>query len=195
MDGIKTQFSTGVGIRLSQVSIDIWGSFEEEFGVDIESRRADYLYVAREKSTADLFRETIPFQNDHGVPSEFLISEEAHEHVLELDVNRYVGTAYCPTDGVADPHLGHQGFSMAAGVDVHIGVEVADVLEDGVRVVGVDTTKGRYEADYVVNAAGSWSPKVAEMRGSTSWSCRNVARRWWSIRSSRRPTLPPRHRP
>lgn len=164
--GIRAQFSTEVSIRLSQEAISVWETFEEDFGVDIEYRRPGYLYVAREESTAALFEETVPFQNDRGVDSRILDPEEAAEHVPGLRTEQYVATAYCPTDGFADPHLGLQGFSIAAneaGAEIETGVAVTDVrVRDG-RVVGVDTTEGRYDADAVVNAAGSWSPKIAAM--------------------------------
>jgi sarcosine oxidase subunit beta len=166
--GIRTQFSTAVSIRLSKASIAVWETFDEEFGVDIGYRRPGYLYVARTEATADLFRETIPFQNDRGVDSRYLSPEDASEYVPGLRVDQYVGTAYCPTDGFADPHLGLQGFSQAAGAAgaaVHTGVEVTGVLRAGEAVVGVDTTDGRYEADAVVNAAGSWAPRIAGMAG------------------------------
>ncbi len=166
--GIRAQFSTTVSIRLSQASIAVWETFEEEFGVDIGYRRPGYMYLAREEPTADLFRETIPFQNDHGVESRFLTPEEAKDYVPRLRTDQYVGAAYCPTDGFADPHLGLQGFSQAAtkaGADVHTGVEVTDLRRDGAAVVGAVTTDGAYEADYVVNAAGAWSPQVAAMAG------------------------------
>ena len=166
--GIRTQFSTAVSIRLSQESIAVWETFDEEFGMDIEYRRPGYLYVAREESTADLFRETIPFQNDHGVDSRFLEPAEASEYVPGLRVEQYVGAAYCPTDGFADPHLGLQGFSQAAsaaGAEIETGVEVTDVLQSGDSVAGVETTAGRFEAEYVVNAAGAWSPQIAAMAG------------------------------
>ncbi|MFT4949410.1 MAG: sarcosine oxidase subunit beta [Natronomonas sp.] len=166
--GIRTQFTTDVAISLSLESIAVWETFEAEFGVDVGYRRPGYLYVAREESTADLFHEAIPFQNDRGVDSEFLTPEEATEHVPGLRVDNYVGCAYCPTDGFADPHLGLQGFSTAAadaGAEIRTGAEVTDVLTDGEAVIGVDTSEGRYDADYVVNAAGAWSPQVAEMVG------------------------------
>jgi len=166
--GIRAQFSTTPSIELSKRSIEVWERFEETFGTDIEYRRPGYMYVARTESTADRLRETVPFQNDHGVPSEFLDPETAAEYVPGLRTEAYVGTAYCPTDGFADPHLGLQGFSRAAtaaGAEVHTGVEVTDVRTDGEAVVGVESTEGGYEADVVVNAAGSWSPKVAAMAG------------------------------
>ena len=41
------------------------------------------MYVARTEETADRLRSAIPFQNDHGVPSEFLTPEEATEYVVD----------------------------------------------------------------------------------------------------------------
>jgi sarcosine oxidase subunit beta len=165
--GIRAQFSTTVSIELSKRSIEVWERFEEAFGVDIEYRRSGYMYLARTGATADRLRETVPFQNDHGVPSEFLDPEAAAEHVPGLRTGSYVGTAYCPTDGFADPHLGLQGFARAAaeaGADIRTGVEVTDlVVERG--CVTVRTTDGRYDPEYVVVAAGSWAPKVAGTAG------------------------------
>jgi sarcosine oxidase subunit beta len=165
--GIRAQFSTRTSIELSKRSIEVWERFEETFGTDIEYRRPGYMYVARTESTADRLRETVPFQNDHGVPSEFLDPETAAEYVPGLRTEAYVGTAYCPTDGFADPHLGLQGFARgatAAGADVRTGVEVTDLTPRDGRV-RVETTDGRYDPEYVVIAAGSWSPKVARTAG------------------------------
>ena len=165
--GIRAQFSTTPSIELSKRSIEVWERFEETFGTDIEYRRPGYMYVARTESTADRLRETVPFQNDHGVPSEFLDPETAAEYVPGLRTEAYVGTAYCPTDGFADPHLGLQGFARgatAAGADVRTGVEVTDLTPRDGRV-RVETTDGRYDPEYVVLAAGSWSPNVARTAG------------------------------
>ena len=165
--GIRAQFSTAVSIELSKRSIEVWERFEDDFGTDIEYRRPGYMYLARTDETADRLRETVPFQNDHGVPSEFLAPEEAAEHVPRLRTGAYVGTAYCPTDGFADPHLGLQGFSRAAaeaGAEIRTGVEVTDLAVEAGHVA-VGTTDGRYDPEYVVLAAGAWSPKVARMAG------------------------------
>ena len=165
--GIRAQFSTTVSIELSKRSIEVWERFEEDFQTDLEYRRPGYMYVARTEETADRLRSAIPFQNDHGVPSEFLAPEAATEHVPGLRADAYVGTAYCPTDGFADPHLGLQGFSRAAtraGAGIRTGVEVTDLSVGDGRVT-VETTDGRYEPEHVVVAAGSWSPKVAGMAG------------------------------
>ena len=165
--GIRAQFSTPVSIQLSKRSIEVWEQFEESFGVDIGYNRTGYLYLARQPETAELFKDNIRTHHEFDVPSRFLDAEEIPEVLPAVRRDRYVGASYCPTDGYADPHLGLQGFYDAAreaGANVRVGTEVTDVHVDD-RVRGVETSDGRIDADYVVNAAGAWSPQIAAMAG------------------------------
>lgn len=167
--GIRAQFSSPVSAKLSRESIDVWETFEEEFGTDIAYRRPGYLFLARTEETAARFEENVKEQNRVGVDSEMLEPAEAAEKCPALIEENYVAASYSATDGFADPHLALQGFSQAAqsrGVDIRTGVEVTDILRDGSgRVVGVKTTDGTVESDYVVNAAGPWAPRVGSMVG------------------------------
>jgi sarcosine oxidase subunit beta len=191
--GIRAQFSTRVNVELSLASIDVWESFEDEFGVDIAYRRAGYLFCAREQATADAFRETVQMQQELGVPAELLSPEEAREHCPELHAEEFVAATYSPTDGFADPHLALQGYAEAAreaGVGIRTKTAVTDIVrespaatagsdgdERGGRVVGIEvesagsgSAAGSDEADhidceFVVNAGGPWAGQVAAMAG------------------------------
>ncbi len=169
--GIRAQFSTPVNVDLSLASMRVWESFEERFGVDVGFRRTGYLFLAREAATADRFRENVAMQNDRGVPSEFLSPDEAAANCPELRTEAFVGAAYSPDDGVADPHLAVQGYADAArdaGVTVRTGTAVTDVLraDDGDGpVTGVVADGTRRDADFVVNAAGPWAADVAATAG------------------------------
>jgi sarcosine oxidase subunit beta len=164
--GIRAQFSTAVNVDLSRAAIDVWESFEEEFGVDIAYRRPGYLWLAREEDSAAAFEDQVAMQNARGVDSELLSPDEAVDVCPELDPAPFVGAAYHAGDGFADPHLALEGFktgAVDAGVDLRTGTPVTDVLRDGERVVGVETPDGRVAADVVVNAAGPWARRVAAM--------------------------------
>lgn len=187
--GIRTQFSTRVNVDLSLASLDVWDRFEETFGVDIAHRRPGYLFLARDDDTAEAFRENVRMQNERGAESEYLDPGEARERCPGLRTGAFVGATYSPTDGFADPGLALRGFSQAAqeaGVDVRTKTPVTDVYReggderdengrgggrgegagrDGGRVVGVEAGGERIEADVVVNAAGAWSARVAELAG------------------------------
>ena len=167
--GIRAQFTSPVSTALSKESIDVWESFEERFGVDIHYRRPGYLFLAREPATAERFAENVRRQNELGVGSRRVTPEEAKELCPGLHHEEFVGGAYCPTDGIADPHLALQGFSAAAndaGADVRTNTAVVDVVRDrSGGVTGVETESESLTADYVVNAAGAWAKQVGRMAG------------------------------
>jgi sarcosine oxidase subunit beta len=162
--GIRAQFSTRVNVALSRESIAFW----ETIADDIDYRQAGYLFLARTRGTADRLRENVALQRERGVPSGMLDPGTAAEVCPELHADRYVAASHCPTDGSADPHLAANWFAREAadaGADLRTGVEVTDVVRDGDRVAGVETTDGSLSADVVVNAAGPWAAEVAAMAG------------------------------
>ncbi|WP_227356884.1 NAD(P)/FAD-dependent oxidoreductase [Haladaptatus salinisoli] len=166
--GIRAQFSTPVNVALSRASVRVWERFEEEFGTDIAYRRPGYLFLAREEATAEGLADAVAVQNELGVPSELLTPEEAHERCPGLRRESFRAATYSPTDGFSDPHLALQGFAASAresGAEIRTGVEVTDVLREGDAVVGVETTEGRIEAEFVVNAAGPWARRIGGMAG------------------------------
>ncbi|WP_135826912.1 NAD(P)/FAD-dependent oxidoreductase [Halorussus ruber] len=164
--GIRAQFSTPVNVELSLASMEIWETFEENFGVDIAYRRPGYLFAAREAATAEAFEEQVAMQNELGVPSELLDPEEATEYCPGLRADEFVGATYSPTDGFADPHLALQGFAEAAreaGAEIHTKTGVTEIHREGGEVTGITAEGEREDADFVVNAAGPWARRVAEM--------------------------------
>lgn len=165
--GIRMQFSTEVNVRLSLASMEVWNGFADEFGVNIEHRRPGYLFLARTDETAERFRADVAMQNDLGVGSRYLSPEEAREHCPGLRDEQFVAAQYNAEDGFADPNLAVQGYAeqaREAGVDIRTKTEVRDVLTaDDSSVIGVETDDERIDADFVVNAAGAWAGRVAEL--------------------------------
>lgn len=169
--GIRTQFSTPINVDLSVESMNVWNHFETEFGVDIGLRKVGYLFLARDETTAENFREIVAMQNDRGVPSELLTPEEAAEHCPGLHTEAFRAATYSSTDGFADPYLALQGYATAAreaGVDIRTKTPVTAIHRaDNAtgRVVGVDAGGEHIEVTHVVDAAGAWASTVAELAG------------------------------
>jgi sarcosine oxidase subunit beta len=164
--GIRAQFSLPENVDLSLAAMEVWDTFEAEFGTTIEHRRPGYLFLARTPAVAETLREAAAMQRGKGVPTETLPTEELAERWPALHAERYLAGTYASTDGFADPHLAVQGFAAAAreaGVDVRTKTPVTGLHRDGDSVVGVETDGGRLEADHVVNAAGPWAGQVAAM--------------------------------
>lgn len=170
--GIRTQFSTPVNVDLSLASRPVWESFEERFGVDIELRQTGYLFLARTEETAETLEQQAEMQQSRGAETQLLTPEEAREVCGGLRPGTVMAATYNPRDGFADPYLAAQGYATGAreaGVDIRTKTAVTDInVEDG-RVTGVDIEDSDGEttldADAVVNAAGPWAHRIAEMAG------------------------------
>jgi len=165
--GIRRQFSTPVNVELSKASVDVWSDFEARFGVDIEYRRAGYLFVARSDPVAAEFADIVAMQRAHDVPTELLDEDELHDRFPDLTDSFQAGM-YLETDGFADPHLALQGYAQTlpeAGVDLRTHAEVTDVVFEDGAVTGVVVDGEHFDADFVVNAAGPWAGDVAAMAG------------------------------
>lgn len=166
--GVRSQFATVPNIQLSRLSLPIWNSFEERFGIDARFRRIGYLFLGRTPATATGLRERVTLQNTYGVPSEYVSADAIPERWRALTSGRWTGASFCARDGYLDHHLAVQGFyqgAVGAGARVLTGTIVTDLVFSSDRVVGVMTTAGTFLADTVVNAAGAAAGHIAEMAG------------------------------
>jgi glycine cleavage system aminomethyltransferase T len=76
---------------------------------------------------------------------------------------------WMPGDGYVDPHIATYAVASAAralGVDIRTRTLVTGVDVRNGRVVAVQTEHGPIECEAVVNAAGMWAPRVAQMVGA-----------------------------
>lgn len=87
---------------------------------------------------------------------------------FDLDPDAFAGAIHAPEEGYLDPteivrHWTDE--AAAAGVEIETGVGVRDVRVEGGAVTGVETTDGDRAAGTVINAAGPWAARVADMAG------------------------------
>ena len=188
LGGIRAQFSTRVNVALSVASQAVWDAFPDRFGVDIERRQTGYLFLTREPATADALQDQVTLQNEQGVPSRLVTPAEAADIAPGVRPGPFEAGTYSADDSFADPHLALRGFADAAreaGADLRTDTAVVDLHRQGASVehtradggsdttagplrsggVTVETADGSLAADCVVNAAGAWAPRLAEMAG------------------------------
>lgn len=104
----------------------------------------------------------------NGVPAEILTPAQCVARHDLLDEAVVLGGLFTPTDGLAKAVRAVDAQVRRAaerGATLRPGVEVLDVVVEDGRVVGVETTAGRIDAEVVVCCAGIWGQKVAAMVG------------------------------
>lgn len=166
--GIRAQFSDELNIRIALECIRRFEHFAEEPGADIGFRQWGYLFLLTSEEDAERFAASVALQRDLGVPSELLTPEQAEAIVPGIRVDDVVAATYCPIDGYATPEAAVQGYAAAAaaaGAAIVQGCRVERVLVERDAVTGVETARGRVQAERVILAAGVWSRELGRTAG------------------------------
>jgi len=166
--GVRQQFSTRVNVLLSKASVAVLERFSEEVGADPGFDQCGYLFCLADEARWSSFQKQLALWRELGVPARALTPAEAKALVPELEIGDLVGATFCPTDGIADPHLVTQGFVAAArrhGAEFRFEQAVIAIRVEGGRVRGVSTAAGEVATPVVVNAAGPYAAEVARLAG------------------------------
>ena len=174
MGGFRGQFATEVCVRLSLLAREKLLRFHDELGVDPGYRPVGYLFMARTPGQLETLRAAQTVQRRAGLDA---VREVTPDDIRRLSPavvsDRFIGGAFCPTDGYIAPLEILRGYLAGAerlGVAVEYGAGEVTCLVDesdgGVRRMrGVNTRRGEVAARRVVNAAGPWAAAVARTAG------------------------------
>ena len=158
----------GLQMELAIRSIAMFEELSKELGMDIEYRKdCGGMQPAETKLEWEILSEIVKEQRQSGVDIRMISIEEACKIEPQLNPDLY-GALYSPTSGKVNPIRLTFAYVQAAkrlGAQVLSNTEVTDVLVKMGRVMGVETSKGTYYADQVIDAAGSWAAEIAAMAG------------------------------
>ena len=166
--GIRATHSAPSKIRLCLESIDIFSSWEERYGDDIEWYRGGYSFVAYREREERALKDLLDIQQGFGLDIRWLEGEELLEVIPDLNPKNLIGGTYSAKDGAASPLLSAHAFYRRAkerGARFHFNERVTGIIRRRGKVVGVRTDQGGYATETVINAAGPWARGVAQMGG------------------------------
>jgi sarcosine oxidase subunit beta len=179
--GVRAQWSSEANVQLMLESIRNCREFATKMKINVWFRQGGYLFLARTAAVRNRLEKSVALQNRCGLSTRLLGAQEARRIVPELDVTDIEAASYNPDDGVVFPWPFVWGYAQAAqrlGVEVApwhdvVGFETRGPRIDAVRVrrcgpPGTATERSEtvtIRTHRVVNAAGAWSPAIAEMLG------------------------------
>lgn len=152
----------GPHLDLAMESADMYRTLAAELDFDIEYLPCGGMIVAETEKQANLLSQHIEKQRKSGVKVELLPIAEARRREPALADNLW-GASFSEGDSQVNPMRLAQGFSQAArrlGADIRCGVQADNLLMERGRICGVETTTGKLNSDFVVNATGVWAPKL-----------------------------------
>jgi sarcosine oxidase subunit beta len=166
--GIRATHSDPSKIRLCLKSIEVFSTWKETYGDDIEWYRGGYSFVAYREREKRILEDLLKIQHTYGLDINWLDKDDLLEVIPALNPDGLLGGTYSPGDGSASPMLSAHAFYMRArerGAEFRFRERVTGIIRRRERVVGVRTDKGGYATETVINAAGPWARAVAQMAG------------------------------
>jgi sarcosine oxidase subunit beta len=166
--GIRATHSDPAKIRLCLRSIEIFSTWRERYGDDIEWQKGGYCFVAYREREEKILRDLLAIQKTYGLNIHWLERGDLLQVAPDLNPRDLIGGTFSPDDGNASPLLALHAFYKHAkqrGAEFRFNESVTGLDVAGGRVRGVQTDKGKYGADVVINAAGAWAAPLARLAG------------------------------
>ncbi len=167
LGGVRAQFSDPANIALGARSLIAFGSFNDDFGVDIGYQQVGYLFLIRDDADVDRYQASIELQNSLGVDSRMITAAAAAELSPFVDAGAVVAAAWSSTDGFARPGAVVNAYAAAAaalGAEICTASPVVGIEEAGGDRVAVHTRDGRvYTTPTVICTCGAWSKQLGAM--------------------------------
>jgi sarcosine oxidase, subunit beta len=166
--GLRATHSDPAKIRLCLRSLEIFATWKERHGDDIEWYKGGYSYVAYRPEEERTLKELLTGQKASGLNIDWLDAPALLDVIPDLRRDGLIGGTFSPEDGNASPLLAvHAFYSRARGLGARFqfNERVTGLITSAGRIAGVRTDKDEYGAPIVINAAGPWGAELAAMAG------------------------------
>jgi len=166
--GIRATHSDPAKILTCQRSLEIFSTWEEKFGDDIEWLKGGYLFPVYREAEEKSLRSILPIQKRFGLNIDFVGSREITRIMPGISQEGLVGGTWSPDDGSASPLRAVNAFYRRAkslGAEFRFREQVKRILVKDERVEGVATEMGEFYAPVVVDAAGPFSRDLCRTAG------------------------------
>jgi len=166
--GIRATHSDPAKIRLCLRSIEIFSTWKEIYGDDIEWYRGGYLFTAYQQKDEKTLKDLLVIQKKLGLSIDWLENDDLLQVAPALNPHKLIGGTFSPGDGNASPLLANHAFydhTRFAGANFVFNTTVNRLLKEKNKITGVSTSCGEFYAPIVINAAGAWAKNIGAMAG------------------------------
>lgn len=165
--GVRRLWRAIPEIPLSLAAHEMWRRIESLVDSDCGFQACGQISVAENESEMKMFADRVEELRALGYDHEVLVGKKRLMEILPALSDHCVGGLYCAGDGAAEPYKTTKSFFEKAK---RLGVQT----REGCRVRSLERTSGlwrvvtdgqTFEAPVVVNCAGAWGARIAEMMG------------------------------
>jgi sarcosine oxidase, subunit beta len=166
--GIRATHSDPAKIQLCLRSIEIFSTFKERFGDDIEWDQCGYAFVAYTEKEEKVLQDLLLIQKPYGLVNDWYEKPDLLKIVPDLNPEGLIGGTFSPKDGSASPLLTNHAYYTHAtekGAVFHFSEAVTAMCVENGKIKKVVTARSEYTADYVINTAGASAASVGKLAG------------------------------
>jgi sarcosine oxidase subunit beta len=163
--GIRATHSDPAKILTCIGSLEIFSTWEERYGDNIEWLRGGYTFPVYREIEEKALKGILPIQKEYGLNIEFVGPEKIEEVVPGINRHGLIGGTLSPDDGSASPLRAVNAFYRRAvelGVQFQFKTPVSRIMVENGKVQGVATEESEYRAPVVVDAAGPYSRELSK---------------------------------
>jgi len=166
--GIRATHSDPAKINLGKRSLDIFSTWQELHGDDIEWHQGGYSFVAYDDENARVLQDLTLWQQKHDLNISWVDKQALLEIIPNINPEGLSGGTFSPDDGSASPLISAYAFhkrALEANAEFHFNEPVDDFIASDNKILGVRTVKGEYFSKWVINAAGGWAKPLSAKIG------------------------------
>ncbi|WP_394235991.1 NAD(P)/FAD-dependent oxidoreductase [Niallia oryzisoli] len=158
----------GIDTEIGYASIQLFKQLAKEFSVDFEFSSRGSLYVCETEQELEIARDYVSQQAKAGYDMRMVDRNQLQEIEPYL-ADDLAGGIWTEVDSSMNPYKLCYAFveeGKKLGLKVYDYHAVQDItLDNKGRVESVVTDRGSFKTKRIVNCAGVWSPKIADMVG------------------------------
>lgn len=171
--GVRATHSDPAKIQICLQSLDIFSKWMDNTGTNIGWKKGGYSFPVYRKKEEHILKSILPIQKKYGLNINWIDSDKIKDIIPGINENNLIGGTYSPGDGQVSPLLASESFtneSVTLGAEFRYKEKVTDIIieknnNEKKIVKGVNTTKGEYKADNVLNASGAHASSICKMVG------------------------------
>ncbi len=170
---IRSNYRTPEGAAFYGRSVELYRQLSGDLDFNLMFSQHGHLTLAHSDRAMNTMQERAEVNQLLGIDSRVVLPEEIGRLCPQLDLSDkptwpIMGALYHPPGGIIRHDAVVWGLARGAdraGVEIHPYTTVTGVTQENGRVTGVETNRGRVEADVVVSAVAGWSTLVCGLAG------------------------------
>jgi len=164
---VRMHYDVEVDSALAWESFHYFKNWRERIGGECGFTRTGFLQIVLPDKNEQL-RGNVEMQKRLGILTEVVTAADVKKLVPVFKTNDFELAAYEPESGYADPTSATNSFitnAKACNSVLLQDCEVTGIRVRGGKVMGVDSSRGSFDAPIVVNCAGTFADRIGRMVG------------------------------